>query len=292
MKLYLNNIQEFIKYGHPYKKGVYFAIFILVIIAAVGIFSSLRHADATSIQAGLTIVAEILGVLLGAVLIIVVLLTEQGQRAEEQLRGTYSKYRRKIETNTATIEKARKQLMKLVKEQKIQLDEHITAPGDIRLDTKFRDVIGNLIGLSIVINTRRFDYYEKMLVDLGFKEAERSEILFGKATLANYDPAHFLKLVEDALDVPCLAQWCSDDVSDFASDIFQEFSQEGISSAISHFERSRKVLRSKSLAASMAFIVASTALAVVTLFGITEQALTQSSIIIVAIVMVGFFMVV
>lgn len=289
MRAYLNSLQEFIRYGHPYKKGMVFAAFILLIIASVGITFSLRRADATSIQAGLTIVAEILGVLLGAVLVIVVLLIEQGQSAAEQLRSSYPKYRRKIETNITIVEKASKQLIKLVKQKKIQLDEHIILPNDIRLDTKYRDVVGSLIGLIVAVSKKPFEYHEKILVDLGINQEERDEILFGKGT-AGYDPAHFLKLVEDALDVNCLVQWCSDDVGDLAVDIFEEFGHEGVSQAISHFERSSKVLRGKSLVVCMTSIVASLALAVVTLFGITEQALAETNITItVAIVIIGFF---
>jgi tyrosine-protein phosphatase YwqE len=290
MKAHINNLQEFIKYSHPYTKGMTFSALILFIIGLVGIICLMKRADATSIQAGLTIVAEILGVLLGTVLIIVVLLIEQGQRAEELLRGSYPKYRRKIETNITTIEKAFKQLIKLIKNQTIQLDEHIILPNDIYLDTKYRDVVGNIIGLIISIRKKPFEYYEKILADLGFIEDEQNEILYGKGALADIDPTHFLKLVEDALDVNCLVQWCSNDVGDLASDFFEEFSHEGVNQAISHFERSRTVLRSKSLVACMVLIMASMALAVVTLFGMTEQALAETNIILlVSAILIGFF---
>ena len=291
MRAYLNNLQEFIKYGHPYKKGMILAAFILLIIASVGITYSLRRADAGSIQAGLTIVAEILGVLLGAVLVIVVLLIEQGQRAEEQLRSSYPKYRRKIETNIATIEKASKQLIKLIKQGKIRLDGHIILPNDTYLDTKYGDVVGSLIGLLVSAKKPTpFEYYEKILADLGLNEDEQSEILYGKGAVADYDPGDFLKLVEDALDLNCLVPLCGDDVSDLAVEIFEEFGHEGVSQAISHFERSRKVLRSKLLVACIAFIVASTALSVVTLFGMTEQALTETgTILVVSAALIGFF---
>lgn len=292
MRAHLNNIQDFFKYGHPFKKGMTFVAFILLIIASVGTTYSLKRADAASIQAGLTIVAEILGVLLGAVLVIVVLLIEQGQRAEEQLRALYPKYRRNIETNIATIEKASRQLIKLIKQQKIRFDGHIILPNETYLDTKYGDVVGSLIGLIISVSKKPnlLEHYEKVLVDLSLNEEEQSEILYDKGALASYDPADFLKVVEDGLDLNCLVPLCSDDVADLAVEIFEEFSHEGVSQALSNFERSRKVLGSTILIVCMAFIIASIALSVVTLFGMTEQALAESgTILVVSCTLIGFF---
>ncbi len=291
IKIYLKRFQDFYRYGQSYNKGIYLSIIILIIIAIFGTINSLKHADTTSIQAGLTIIAEILGVLLGAVLIIVVLLIEQRQRAEEHLRGAYPKYRCKIRDNIAIVEKAYKQLIILVRNKKIQLDEPIfVGPSGIPSQKKYRNIVGSLAGLIIAINSETSEQQEKDLADLGFTEEEQNEYLYGKGALSNYDPADFLKLIDDALDSSCLIPCCSDDVGDFAADIFQECSNDGVSQAISHFERSRKVLKSKSLAACMTLILASIALAVVMLFGVTQQTLTATStILLVIVVIIGFF---
>jgi hypothetical protein len=285
----LKYVKDSFRFGLLYRKGIYLSAVIMVIIAIAGTSYSLKYADASSIQSGITIITEILGVLLGAVLVIVVFLVEQGQRAEERLLRACPVYRRKIESKIGLVEKAIDQLSRLVKSKKITLDQSIPDPMGAPLATKYGDVIGNLVGLKVAVDNS-FEHYEKVLADIGFTKEEKDEYIYGQGATADFDSAQFLKLIEDALDANCLFPLCSDDVGTFALDIFQGYSHDGISQAISHSERSRRVLRSRVLAACITSIMSSMALAIVTLFGITEQSLKlPGTISIVTIVIAGFF---
>lgn len=94
--------------------------FELVAILLFGLVFLVPKADAGSIQAGLTIIAEILGVALGAVLVVTVLLIEQRQQAEEHLRRVLPKYRRLIQSSIDTVNAAREELVEHARGGKIQ----------------------------------------------------------------------------------------------------------------------------------------------------------------------------
>lgn len=290
MRIYFARFKHFLRYGHPYRKAAYFAGFALLLIFGIGCVLSLPHADSASAQAGLTIIAQILGVLLGAVLVIVVLLVEQGQRSEELLRGAYLTYRRTIESNLLSVDKARQQLVHLIEKGEIKLDDPIVVgPDGVPLRRKYRDVIGSLIALKITLRKDTLEENEKLLADLGFTEDQQGQYLYGKGILADYDPARFLSLVSDALDLNCLSPCCTNDVSDLAAEVFREYSRDGIDQALSQFETSRQFLRSKSLSAGITVIAATMAAAVISLFGTTTKTVVYPEVLwVLALIITGF----
>jgi hypothetical protein len=168
---HFGRLKRFIRYGHPYKKAMYVASLGMAAILLFTLRFLLPRADAASVQGGLTIIAEILGVLLGAVLIVVGLLVEQRLQAEEHLRGILQNYRSLIQSKRGSLESGRRQLVERVKEGKIQLDEPVfVGPSGTPSSTTFRDIIGALSSLASVHSkmspTREFEKVEGDLKDL------------------------------------------------------------------------------------------------------------------------------
>jgi hypothetical protein len=103
------------RFEHPCTKAASLTAFMAVVLWALALIFLLPHADHTSIQAGLTIIAEILGVLLGAILVVVGFLTEQGRQAEDLLVSASQKYRALLEEHLEEINAERQGLVKSVK---------------------------------------------------------------------------------------------------------------------------------------------------------------------------------
>lgn len=120
MSSYIERFRDFVRYTHPYTWATRVASLELVAILLLGLVFLVPKPDAGSIQAGLTIIAEILGVALGAVLVVTVLLIEQRLQAEEHLRRVLPKYRRLIESSIDTVNAAREELVERVRGGKIQ----------------------------------------------------------------------------------------------------------------------------------------------------------------------------
>jgi len=217
MRIY-ERYKTFVRYGHAYKKAMYLAALVTIVLFGLSLAFFLPNADPTSTQAGLTIIAEILGVLLGVVLVIVVLLVEQGQQAEELLRGAYQKYRRLMQSSLQQVGAARQQLMERIGSGEIQLNDPLfVGPSGIPSSTRFRDVIGNLFALTVAMHPQLHEECEDDLDALGYSEDEKKKFIVSKGLLADYHPVDFLKLVEDAFDLNCMAPYCSSEVSDLAS---------------------------------------------------------------------------
>jgi hypothetical protein len=292
MKQTLGRLREFIRYGHTHQKALYVTAFAVLVIFVLGLVFLLPHADHTSVQAGLTIVAEILGVLLGALLLVVERLVDQGQQAAQLLRTAYKEYYDLVKAHLEEIDTACNRLIDLAKGGKIKLDAPtFVGPHSVPSKTKYRDVIGNLIALANAMDSLGYDEAETTLDDLGFDQSQRDHILFGRGLSAVYDRAEFLKIVEDALDYMVLSEWCSHEISDLAIEILRKYMQGGVDRALSHLERSRSVLRSRSLAAGL-FVLTSTILgSVMTLFGATDSTVgTPVYMWIVALITTGFLL--
>lgn len=271
MQIY-ERFKIFVRYGQTYKKAIYLAAFVTIVLSGLGLTFFLPNADSTSIQAGLTIIAEILGVLLGVVLVIVVLLVEQGQQAEGLLRGAYQKYRRLMQSSLQQVSAARQQLLEKIRSGEIQLNDPLfVGPSGIPSSTRFRDVIGNLFALTAAMHPQLYEECQDDLDALGYSEDEKEKFIISKGFLADYHPADFLKLVEDAFDLNCMAPYCSNEVSDLASEIFVGYIHDGVEKALSQFHRSRNVLRSKVLPTAITLLTLTTVGSIMTLFGITDK---------------------
>ena len=285
--------KEFVRHGHAYKKAIYVAAFVTIVILGLGLAFLLPNADSTSVQAGLTIIAELLGVLLGGVLVVVVLLVERVQQAEELLRGAYQKYRRLIESSLEQVDAGRQQLIEQVKSGEIQLNDPLfIRPSGIPSKTKFRDVIGNLFALTVAMRLHLFEECEDELDALGYSKDEKDEFIIHKGLVADYHPpAYFLELIKDAFDLSCMAPYCSSKVSHLASEIYEGYIQDGVDKALSQLHRSQNVLRSKTLAAAITLLTLTTIGAVMTLFGITDKTVTMPVYTwVIVLVMTGFML--
>jgi hypothetical protein len=287
MRDYSERFKRFVHSIHSYRRATFVTAFLTIIVFGLGLTYLLPNADSASVQAGLTVIAEILGVLLGAVLVVVVLLIEQGHQAEELLRRAFPKYRRLIDSHSEQIDLGRQQLIEEVKSGQIQFDDPaFLGPSGIPAPAKYRDVIANLSALALAVNGAMLDTVEQELDDLGYSEDEKSHILYGMGITADYNPVDFLRLADDALDLRYVSPY---EVSDLAIKVFEGYSHDGINKALSQFTRSQSVLRSIFLAATIAILTLTTVGATLTLFGITDETVIVPFYIrIVAFIVMGF----
>jgi hypothetical protein len=284
----LEKIRDFIRHSHVYTKAAYIAAIVVTIIFGLGITLLFPHADANSIQAGLAIIAEILGVLLGVVLVIVGLLVQQEQQSEALLRDAYPKYYKLIKSHLRQVNSGRQRLINFVRAKQIKLSDPILPP----LATTYSDVLGCFVSLSIIFGLTDTDESKKTLEQLGFKKKDIDNVLFGQGVLGNYDPPLFLTLVKGAFNiVVLLGSEDVEDVSDLSSNLLVDYSRDGIDKALERLEMSRKFLKSKYLAFSIALLATTTIGAVVALFGTTEKTVTDPVLSgVVIAVIVGFYL--
>ena len=302
---YLEKFKKFVRFGHPYRKAIYVIAFLSIVFFVFGLGFLLPRADSISLRSGLTIIAEILGVLLGAVLVVVGLLIEQGHRAEELLRAAFQKYYHIIDSHFEEVDGGRQQLIKLVKNGQVQLYEPAAVDpsgnplptNGNQYPTKFRDVIGSLSALTVAMDASLMDQVEHDLDTLGYSEEDKDYIIYGKGILADHRPEDFLQLVYDSLNLSCIVPWCSNNVSDFACEVFEGYSREKVRETLSRLKRSRNVLKSKTLAAGIAVITLTIVGAILSLFGITDKTVvapiyTSSvlTLVIIILIIMGFIL--
>ena len=120
---YVILLEMFLRNGHPYQKAFLSVGLLVIVVFVLGLVFSLPEADANSVQAGLTVIAETLGVLLGVVFVVIVLLIEQGRQAKDLLVAASQKYRDLLSQHINDIDAERKKLVSSVKRKEIQLDD-------------------------------------------------------------------------------------------------------------------------------------------------------------------------
>jgi hypothetical protein len=269
-KVHSRRFGRFIRHGHTYRKAIYAAGCVSLAISGLGLALLLPQADHTSVQAGLTTIAGILGVLLGSVLVVVVLLVEQGRESEQFLRGIYHQYHELLESNLEHIDESRQRLTELVRSGEIRLNESVFVGADGEASTtEYCDVLSSLFALTYALRPAAYDTLEATLNDLGFDQDQRDKILFGEGISAAYDPVGFMRLAGDALDAIALPKWCGEDAADLAYEIMRRHMVEGVDGALSRLDRSRTVLKSSTLAADIVLLTSTTLGAVMALFGAT-----------------------
>ena len=273
MKLPFLKILEFFKYEHGYKKALFLFTPLILGLLMVGIFVMMPLANASSIQAGITLTAEVLGALLGATLIVVVLLVEQMQNAEDNFRKVHKKYRKLIETNSELLYASIKEFEDSLDKEIIELNQSILAPKDrVPLKTKYRDIFGNLIGLLIAIEPKQLDNCEKKLKKLGFSEEEIGQYLYAGGLVAQNESSEFLSLLKEAYTP--IVFWFDERINSFCGKIFESLIQDGVEEALAKHHRATRVLRSKILTGNIMILSLTTVIAVIVLFGVTDQIIT------------------
>ncbi|KPL03131.1 MAG: hypothetical protein AMJ90_04020 [candidate division Zixibacteria bacterium SM23_73_2] len=275
MKSKIKSLFLFIRFQH-YRVAIFFASIILVIIFILNNLFILPLSNTETAQTGFSIIAQILGVLLGALVVLIILLIDQKQQAEHHLISEYYSYRKRMQDNISIIKNSRDDILKHLEKGEIKLDDYLGYPDGSLSKSKFKDIYINLTSLFYFLKTAISNKLEKEFKKLNIPANDQDEILFGKALLSEYEPARFLKLFGDALDVNFLAPYCSNESSDFAIEIYQEFSQKGIFNSINKFEKSKNVLGSKMLSLDIFLIIITIVGSVFALFGLIPEVKTCS----------------
>jgi len=266
-------------------------------MAAVLAFSLaclLPRADATSVQAGLTVIAEILGVLLGAMLLVAVVLMEQQAQAEELLRVAQHKYRALINNELHWVIVAQRELTDEIKKGNLQLKQPVyTGPSGIPSRLTFKDAFEALTTLICLFPGRLGSHgqaaLENQLTSLGYSRDDVIQVMYVRTSPAITEAESFLRLVDDALNMACIPVWASDRPVSLAAKVFQEYGREGVDDAFRRLDRSRAVLSSKIFAASLLLPILTTTLSVLSVFGITDRTVYVSPYgSVVVLVVVGF----
>lgn len=213
----------------PYKFAIYLSSALLIIVYIIGLIFYLPHADCDSIQNGFSVIAQILGVLLGVFIVLIILLIEQKQNAEKHLAAEFHNYKNLVKENFELIRESRKEIQSRINNGEFGLKDYLDYPDGAHSHNNFQDILGNLSALEVLIEPTLSDEIENELKWIGLTESERDNFLISKAISANYDPVKLLELVEEALDVNFLAPYCSNESSDLAVKVFEEFNQKGIS---------------------------------------------------------------
>lgn len=278
MSRWVRRSKYFLRHMSLYDKATYISACCLVLVFLFGLAFLLPNADSSSTRAGLTIIAEILGVLLGAALVVAGLLIEQSGQAEQLLRTVFPKYRGLIQQRARTVGRARAELCARIGEGKIQLDDPLWVGWTGKpSSTSFRDVVSaastlvyTLRGLSAVGES---GYPEEDLRLLGYSQDEIGKVLYADSQRADTDAESFLRTVLTALDVSCIVPNCSNEAGDFAMQVFADSERDGVGQALRRLDRSRRLLGGKAFAVGVILPTITMASAVLTVFGITNRTL-------------------
>jgi hypothetical protein len=104
---------------------------------------------------------------------------------------------------------------------------------------------------------------------------------------ADTSAEEFLRLVDEALDLTGIVVYCDEQVSDLALDIYERYGRDGVTASLRRLDRARRFLRSRSFVAGLIVPTLTTVLAVLTIFGITDETVylpIHGSIVIVVII--------
>jgi hypothetical protein len=279
---------------NPYKRTACISAFCLVLVSIFGLAFLLPNANASSAQAGLTVVAEILGVLLGAALVVAGLVIEQSAQAEQLLRAVLPKYRGQIQAKARIVNAARVEVLEQVKAGEIQLDDPLwVGPSGIPSRTTFRDAVS---ALSTLVYT--FRHYQaigrsaevdKDLRRVGYSEDDVIRVLYVDGFEADSQAECFLRMVETALDITCIAPYSTGDAADLAQLLLEDFGRDGVDEALRQLDRSQALLGGKSFALAIILPTITIALTVLTILGATEQTVAAPGYLwIIVLIVAGF----
>ena len=144
--------------------------------------------------------------------------------------------------------------------------------------------------MIVILSEEKLGEVIRDLMDLGYTQAEKNAIQSCQI-LASHQPETFLRLVENALTQRFFPLWSSGTIRRLAFQVSAEYTRDGIHTAFHRLETSRRLLKSKTLTASMVVVVLATVGAVMTLFGITEQTVGMPTYIWLVRLVVTFFLV-
>jgi hypothetical protein len=275
MKGFLENLYSRIRYSSPFVKIATAAILILLFISAFFFSQLFPLASADSIRAGLTLIAEMLGVLLGAILVIYGLSVDQLQRAESLFSNAFSQVLIGVKKDVNYIVEARMQLVRGVMSGKNTLGEKSSIDGI----TTLKKCITALSVLSITLKAEDSGFVWNQLKEIGYSESEFLETTFIASLLADTNAYNFFRLLTDGLSG--INEWSSSkQLNAYWDKTYTAMHQAGISDALDRYESSRDFLGSWILSVTIFEIIITLFTSVATIFAVTEVTFHHSLIVI------------
>jgi len=268
-----------LRYRQPFVTISFFIVPAIILFVFYFFMVIYPLSSAESIQAGMTLLAEILGVILGAVLVIVVLFIDQFRQSQGLLETASSEYRHLVITNLPLIKKARKQLIREIpKAQKIfeGQDPRIQSINFV----SYRKCALALSALSLGFHA---EDYEVIIDDVEHvNQIEKSLDQIDKSLDEYWDidsvsidlPVNsyrFFQTLSDATDYVELDNWgVSKDAYEFAENISSELWIRGIRPALSRYKSSQEFLNSWLLASTIIMSATTLFISIFAIFGVAS----------------------
>lgn len=255
--------------GHPFEKAALISLGVLVVLLVVAITTVIPHANSVSIHAGLTVIAEILGVLIGALLIVIVLMIEQLRQADNILKNAMPKYLHLMSTKKQIIDTLRGLMIKWLSKNK-------PSGIDPETDANIIQAISDMATLSVAIN----DDYETViwneLLDIGFPDGEITYIVRNRRMSVTHDAYEFLNLLRISFGSIQVAIMTDRNLTKVKDEVLREFSKEGIFDALDRYKMSEDFLKSTALAFSLSLTSITLVVAILAIFGTTEISIKET----------------
>lgn len=266
---------------HPYSRGTLAAICIIGVVFACAAILFLPDADSESMRDALGVMAQILGVLLGAVLIVIGRFIEQRSGAELLLERWFQAYRELIEDKSHLLLEAWKGVAQEVQGGETDLDR----PSFVGSALTYRQVLHKLATLVHAIGGReqREPVVHKLRFDFGHSNSSITHIR--KAGYrAKQEPEYFFRLLYDVFRDPAVDTY----VTELALEGLDKLRSDGITQALKQLTRSRKVLRSKTLALCVSVLAGTITAAVLAILGIADNTASNLTVAVTLLTVKGF----
>jgi len=274
-----------IRYGHPFLRIVLFASPILLTFTIFFFVWLFPLASASSIHVGLTLIAEILGVLLGSILVIIGFLIDQIHQSETLLSTFFPFYRQQIEKEVDYIINARHQIIQGLLKDKVILNER-------KLSEKngiIKKSISALSALSIAMEAEDRDVIWNELDEIGYSEGDIIETTWFESTLTTLTPYRFFNLLIDGLNPDIVNERCSNELIQYTEESETKMMRDGIVSAFHRYKFARAFLKSWILSVTIVFITMTLFIAIFTIFGVSETTFHNPIVLIpIYITLIGF----
>jgi hypothetical protein len=164
------------------------------------------HVDKNSMSSGFSVISSTLGVLLGAVLVVIILMIEQKENADIFLRHSFPKYYDYIKAKIGLIAEELNEFTNEINSnigfclEEVIIEERISNYNCI----KFKDLTSNLSLLALILGYYNFHNFNDLLKKLGYKNDEIEGVEKKQFNPKHY-PIDFLQLVYDTFYLNILA---------------------------------------------------------------------------------------
>jgi len=237
-----------------------FPIFIFLVFSFT-LFSP-NNINLNNIRSGLTAIITILGVIIGAILVVIGFLKEKGRQKESYLEEVFAKYNSRFSNYLSVLVEERKELVDKVKRGNIQLNDPLCC--DDPSIPKYRELIKELSKLVLAKKADSYDSIENDLNDLGYTEREKSEVIGGGGVI-RYEPEEFLDSVEKFSRIAIYYRG-NKKFTQFVVNLYKDIIRDKIKERLNSSEASRRVLEGWILPLSIFFVIITAIIAISILF--------------------------